>query len=212
MAVLRHFVLGPAAGDLCTGNFNVVAAPARLITRINKPFTATIEDVARKAGVSISTVSNVLNGREARMRSETIARVRDTLSNLDVPTQPVGTSAQDRPSGDDRAAGAVHRQPVLRRADPLDRGSGQCTWLRRVAVQYPTQRRVRTGICTNLPGARCARGDRWLGTAGPGASCAADRARLGHGQLRSHGATRTIDDGLCQSWTTTVPVRWRPNT
>jgi DNA-binding LacI/PurR family transcriptional regulator len=44
--------------------------------------TATIEDVARLAAVSISTVSNVLNGREARMRAETLDRVRKAIAEL----------------------------------------------------------------------------------------------------------------------------------
>lgn len=44
--------------------------------------TATIEDVARQASVSISTVSNVLNGRESRMRPETLTRVRQAIADL----------------------------------------------------------------------------------------------------------------------------------
>lgn len=45
--------------------------------------TVTIEDVARSARVSISTVSNVLNGREARMRADTLERVRRVIAELD---------------------------------------------------------------------------------------------------------------------------------
>lgn len=43
---------------------------------------ATIDDVARRAAVSVSTVSNVLNGRESRMRAETLARVRQAIAEL----------------------------------------------------------------------------------------------------------------------------------
>ncbi len=42
----------------------------------------TIQDVARQAAVSVSTVSNVLNGRAYRMRPETLARVEAAISAL----------------------------------------------------------------------------------------------------------------------------------
>ncbi len=42
----------------------------------------TIQDVARQAAVSVSTVSNVLNGRADRMRPETLARVREAIQTL----------------------------------------------------------------------------------------------------------------------------------
>lgn len=44
---------------------------------------ATISDVARGAGVSVSTVSNFLNGRCDRMRSETQERIRNAIAELD---------------------------------------------------------------------------------------------------------------------------------
>src|SRR3954468_23284212 len=43
---------------------------------------ATIQDVARQAEVSVSTVSNVLNGRANRMRPETLARVQAAIEAL----------------------------------------------------------------------------------------------------------------------------------
>lgn len=43
---------------------------------------ATIQDVARHAEVSVSTVSNVLNGRTDRMRAETLARVNAAIDAL----------------------------------------------------------------------------------------------------------------------------------
>lgn len=43
----------------------------------------TIQDVARQAGVSVSTISNVLNGRTDRMRGETLARVEAAIAVLD---------------------------------------------------------------------------------------------------------------------------------
>ena len=44
--------------------------------------TTTIQDVAARAGVSVSTVSNVLNGRESRMRAETLGRVQTAIAEL----------------------------------------------------------------------------------------------------------------------------------
>lgn len=43
---------------------------------------STIQDVAALAEVSVSTVSNVLNGRDDRMRPETLARVHQAIADL----------------------------------------------------------------------------------------------------------------------------------
>jgi DNA-binding LacI/PurR family transcriptional regulator len=43
---------------------------------------STIQDVARHAAVSVSTVSNVLNGRTEKMRQETLARVEEAIVAL----------------------------------------------------------------------------------------------------------------------------------
>lgn len=43
---------------------------------------ATIQDVARLANVSVSSVSNVLNGRTERMRQDTFARIQQAIDKL----------------------------------------------------------------------------------------------------------------------------------
>ncbi|CAM4026385.1 LacI family DNA-binding transcriptional regulator [Bordetella muralis] len=43
---------------------------------------ATIQDVARLANVSVSSVSNVLNGRAERMRQDTFARIEQAIEKL----------------------------------------------------------------------------------------------------------------------------------
>src|SRR5690606_20842337 len=43
---------------------------------------ATIQDVARLANVSVSAVSNVLNGRSERMREDTFIRIQQAIDKL----------------------------------------------------------------------------------------------------------------------------------
>ena len=43
---------------------------------------STIQDVAREAGVSVSTISNVINGRTDRMRPDTLQRVEAAIAAL----------------------------------------------------------------------------------------------------------------------------------
>jgi len=47
-----------------------------------RPNRATITDVAQAAGVSISTVSNVINGKTAAMSEETLLRIQTTMCEL----------------------------------------------------------------------------------------------------------------------------------
>jgi DNA-binding LacI/PurR family transcriptional regulator len=63
-----------------------------------------IHDVARQAGVSASTVSNVLNGRDSRMRADTKARVLEAISELRYTPNVV---AQQLKSGQNRTIGLI---------------------------------------------------------------------------------------------------------
>ncbi|WP_157505465.1 LacI family DNA-binding transcriptional regulator [Geminicoccus roseus] len=65
---------------------------------------AGIHDVARAAGVSASTVSNVLNGRDHRMRPETKARVLAAIKSL---SYLPNVSAQQLKSGHSSAIGLI---------------------------------------------------------------------------------------------------------
>ena len=46
------------------------------------PPRANIRDVALLAGTSVSTVSNLLNGRPNRMRSDTVRRIEEAIERL----------------------------------------------------------------------------------------------------------------------------------
>lgn len=57
---------------------------------------ATIADIAREAGVSASTVSNVLNGRSNMMTEETLLRVQRVMADLDYRPSSVAASLATR--------------------------------------------------------------------------------------------------------------------
>lgn len=60
-----------------------ILVPLYKVTHLTvKKAVFTIQSVARLAQVSVSTVSNVLNGRESRMRPETLARVKKAIHDL----------------------------------------------------------------------------------------------------------------------------------
>ena len=71
---------------------------------------STIQDVARHAAVSVSTVSNVLNGRTDQMKQETLERVKAAMEVLQYRPS---TLARQLKTGRRRssAAGAVDGEP-----------------------------------------------------------------------------------------------------
>ncbi len=65
---------------------------------------AGIKDVARKADVSVSTVSNVINGRHAKMSQETLRRVQSAIRELKYTPNTVARQLQ---SGQTRMLGLI---------------------------------------------------------------------------------------------------------
>ncbi|MFD0982717.1 LacI family DNA-binding transcriptional regulator [Tropicimonas aquimaris] len=65
---------------------------------------AGIKDVAARAGVSVSTVSNVINGRHSKMRAQTLQRVQEAISELQYTPSAVARQLQ---SGQIRTLGLV---------------------------------------------------------------------------------------------------------
>ena len=65
---------------------------------------AGIKDVAKRAGVSVSTVSNVINGRHAKMGAQTLQRVQDAIADLKYTPNAVARQLQ---SGQAKTLGLV---------------------------------------------------------------------------------------------------------
>ena len=63
-----------------------------------------IKEVAKRAGVSVSTVSNVINGRHAKMSTQTLLRVQDAISELNYTPNTVARQLQ---SGQVKTLGLV---------------------------------------------------------------------------------------------------------
>jgi DNA-binding LacI/PurR family transcriptional regulator len=76
---------------------------------------AKISDVARMAGVSVSTVLNVLDGQTSRMRPEVVQRIKKAIMVLDYrPSQKRGASGASQKRAAGGAQGAAAESPKAR--------------------------------------------------------------------------------------------------
>lgn len=115
---------------------------------------ASLATVARDAGVSVATVSRIVNGKSGRASAETIARVEESISRLGYRPNPVGRALRRRtsrvvamlaPNLDNpaMAAIAVSTESALRAAgyvmilcDTHDRAELQDDYLRAMRSQF----------------------------------------------------------------------------
>ncbi len=107
--------------------------------------SASVKDVAAAAGVSLGTVSNVLN-RPDRVSPATRARVEQAMADLGFVRN---ESARQLRAGKSRPAGLRHArrdQPVLHRRRRGHRGRGRGGGPLPLHVQQPQQRRPREGL------------------------------------------------------------------
>lgn len=63
-----------------------------------EPAPASLATVAREAGVSVATVSRVVNGKRGRASADTVARVEDAIARLGYRPNPVGQALKRRAS------------------------------------------------------------------------------------------------------------------
>ena len=81
---------------------------------------ATIQDVARLANVSVSSVSNVLNGRAERMRQDTFVRIEQA----GISSEPNRSTPEDREHSNFGFARAHYVEPVVRAVGSRYRAGG----------------------------------------------------------------------------------------
>lgn len=96
------------------------------MTRTQK--SSTIKDVARTAGVSVTTVSNMLNGRTDAMSSETLQRIQSAIRELDYHPSRVARSMVTRRTATIGVVLAEIETPLFLQAleviEPLARNAG----------------------------------------------------------------------------------------
>ncbi|MDP3408809.1 LacI family DNA-binding transcriptional regulator [Bosea sp. (in: a-proteobacteria)] len=127
----------------------MTATPARA-----EPAAASLATVAREAGVSVATVSRIVNGKRGRASAQTILRVEDAIARLGYRPNPVGRALKRRasrviamlaPNLDNpaMAAIAVSTEAALRRAgyvtilcDTHDRPDLQDEYLEAMRSQF----------------------------------------------------------------------------
>src|SRR5579884_4066441 len=130
---------------------------------------ATLKDVAARSGVSIKTVSNVINGRHARVGPETRARVLAAIDELRYRPNAAAKGLRMRRSHSigfitDEVATTPYAGKIIEGAQDLAWSQekilmivnlGRNPHLMEAAIEMMLQRRVRHHLCRHVP-SRCA--------------------------------------------------------